>query len=195
MTAVARRFVTSNWWPADFRLIVSPLATWIWIGAIITFCGGLIAPWPAPGDRAAACERPRRGARGARACAVLVLMEALVVIAVVLAVAAFVSVPLRRRREEEQAAETAALRPELADLEAAKEAKYREIRDAELDHRTGKLSAEDYAVVDRALRAEAVALLKRIDAIRSSVFPPPFRRSRLRSASHVHDPRPPSKSP
>ncbi len=47
MTAVARRFVSSPW-PADFRLIVSPLATWIWIGAIVTFLGGLLALWPAP---------------------------------------------------------------------------------------------------------------------------------------------------
>ena len=34
--------------PATFRLIVSPLVTWIWIGAIVTFLGGLIAIWPAP---------------------------------------------------------------------------------------------------------------------------------------------------
>jgi cytochrome c-type biogenesis protein CcmF len=34
--------------PATFRLIVSPLVTWIWIGAIITFLGGLIAMWPTP---------------------------------------------------------------------------------------------------------------------------------------------------
>ena len=47
VTAVARRFVTSPW-PADFRFIVSPLATWIWIGAIVTFLGGLLALWPAP---------------------------------------------------------------------------------------------------------------------------------------------------
>ncbi len=47
VTAVARRFVTTPW-PADFRFIVSPLATWIWIGALITFFGGLIAVWPAP---------------------------------------------------------------------------------------------------------------------------------------------------
>jgi cytochrome c-type biogenesis protein CcmF len=47
VTAVARRFVTRPW-PADFRMIVSPLATWIWIGAIIVFTGGLIALWPAP---------------------------------------------------------------------------------------------------------------------------------------------------
>ncbi|HMJ03407.1 MAG TPA: hypothetical protein VK506_10725 [Conexibacter sp.] len=92
-------------------------------------------------------------------------MEPLVVIAVVLAVVAVVGAPLRRARGAEDAAETAT-RGKLADLEAAKEAKYHEIRDAELDHRTGKLSAEDFAAVDGALRAEAVELLKRIDAIR-----------------------------
>ena len=32
----------------------------------------------------------------------------------------------------------------IAELEAARDAKYREIRDAELDLRTGKLSDEDY---------------------------------------------------
>lgn len=44
--------LTDQWardpWVADFRLIVSPMATWIWIGAIITFLGGGIALWPAP---------------------------------------------------------------------------------------------------------------------------------------------------
>jgi cytochrome c-type biogenesis protein CcmF len=34
--------------PATFRMIVSPLVTWIWIGAIIVFLGGLVAIWPAP---------------------------------------------------------------------------------------------------------------------------------------------------
>lgn len=52
-----------------------------------------------------------------------------------------------------------------ADLEAAKVAKYREIRDAELDHQTGKLSDEDWKTIDRRLRAEAVAILDRIDDI------------------------------
>ena len=37
----------------------------------------------------------------------------------------------------------------VAELEAAREAKYRELRDAELDHRTGKLSDADYAELDR----------------------------------------------
>ena len=34
--------------PATFRAIVSPLVTWIWIGALIVFGGGLIALWPGP---------------------------------------------------------------------------------------------------------------------------------------------------
>ncbi len=50
-----------------------------------------------------------------------------------------------------------------AELEAAKEAKYREIRDAELDLRMGKLSEEDHRTVDRELRAEAVAILAQLD--------------------------------
>jgi cytochrome c-type biogenesis protein CcmF len=33
--------------PATFRIIVSPLVTWIWIGALIVMGGALIAIWPA----------------------------------------------------------------------------------------------------------------------------------------------------
>jgi cytochrome c-type biogenesis protein CcmF len=35
---------------ATFRLITSPLVTWIWLGAIVVFLGGLIAMWPGEGD-------------------------------------------------------------------------------------------------------------------------------------------------
>lgn len=51
------------------------------------------------------------------------------------------------------------------ELEAAKEAKYREIRDAELDLEMGKLSRDDYRAIDRELRAEAIEILKRIDTL------------------------------
>jgi type II secretory pathway component PulM len=86
------------------------------------------------------------------------LLLVLVVIAVVVIV---VSAPLRRglRHDEEE------LSAERAELEAAKEAKYREIRDAELDYRTGKLSEGDWRAMDRTLRAEAVELLKRLDRL------------------------------
>jgi hypothetical protein len=52
-----------------------------------------------------------------------------------------------------------------AGLEAEREAKYREIRDTELDYRTGKLSQEDFAATDSALRAEAVEILDRLAAL------------------------------
>jgi cytochrome c-type biogenesis protein CcmF len=47
------------------------------------------------------------------------------------------------------------------ELEALKEAKYREIRDAELDHAAGKLSDDDFALLDAELRQEAVQILDR----------------------------------
>jgi hypothetical protein len=88
-------------------------------------------------------------------------LVALLVIAVVLvAVLAIVGGPLRvgaRERARDESAD------EIAELQARKEAKYREIRDAEMDLRTGKLSAEDHRVLDRQLRAEAVAILKALD--------------------------------
>ena len=52
-----------------------------------------------------------------------------------------------------------------ADLEAAKESKYREIRDAELDHRMGKLSEADWRVLDGELRAQAIEILKKLDRL------------------------------
>jgi hypothetical protein len=78
---------------------------------------------------------------------------------VVLAVSVWViSGPLRASRRGDGRAAA-----ERDTLEAAKEAKYREIHDAEMDFRTGKLSEADYKVLDRALRAEAVDILKRLD--------------------------------
>jgi hypothetical protein len=85
-------------------------------------------------------------------------VEFLIVLVVLALVVLVVSAPLRRRGVEE--AEESA---ELAELEAARDAKYREIRDAELDRRTGKLSDADWRAQDRALRAEAVDILRRLD--------------------------------
>ena len=61
------------------------------------------------------------------------------------------------------------LEAERAELDALREAKYREIRDAELDYRTGKLSEADWRVLDRGLRAEAVEILRRLDELPTSV--------------------------
>src|SRR5215218_8728535 len=51
--------------PATFRLIVSPLVSWIWLGALIVFTGGLIALWP-PRRRAPRPVAARYAARVAR---------------------------------------------------------------------------------------------------------------------------------
>ena len=76
------------------------------------------------------------------------------------AVALVVSGPLRRPELEVEADDT-----RRRVLEASKEAKYREIRDAELDREMGKLSEEDWRVVDRELRAQAIAILRELDAL------------------------------
>jgi cytochrome c-type biogenesis protein CcmF len=49
------------------------------------------------------------------------------------------------------------------EADARKEAKYREIRDAELDHAAGKLSDEDFAALDAELRREALEILDRVE--------------------------------
>jgi hypothetical protein len=87
---------------------------------------------------------------------------ALVVLALVVGVV--LSLPLRRRGEEQHREETM-----LAELRAAKEAKYREIRDAELDHQMGKLSDADWRAVDRDLRAEAIEILRQLDRLEGTV--------------------------
>jgi hypothetical protein len=83
---------------------------------------------------------------------------ALIVLAALVALA--VSVPLRRRGEAERHEEA-----RLQELRAAKEAKYREIRDAELDHQMGKLSRADWRAVDRELRGEAIEILRELDRL------------------------------
>ena len=66
-------------------------------------------------------------------------------------------------RSEEAGYERASQRR--AELEAAKEAKYREIHDAELDFRMGKLSDADHRATDRELRAQAIEILRQIDQL------------------------------
>jgi hypothetical protein len=88
------------------------------------------------------------------------LLIGILTVALLAAVIVIVSAPLRVARRAEDG--SSVQRDELA---AARAAKYREIRDAELDYRTGKLSREDYEAVDGALRAEAVEILNRLEAL------------------------------
>ena len=87
-------------------------------------------------------------------------MEVVIGIVLACALAWFVTAPLRRER-----AASAGEEPRRAELEAAKEAKYRQIRDAELDREQGKLSQEDWKRIDAELRREAIELLKELDRL------------------------------
>ena len=89
-------------------------------------------------------------------------LAALLVFVVLVAAVAVVIAPLRRGRAEALVSAEETRREE---LEAAKDAKYLEIRDAEMDFATGKLSDADYRALDRQLRAEAVEILRELDSL------------------------------
>jgi len=98
-----------------------------------------------------------RSARSLRRAVELVLIAVILVV-----VAVFVTAPLRRAAgfadgEDED--------PRIADLEARKQAKYREIRDAELDREAGKIDEQEWRRQDAELRREAIGLLKRLEEL------------------------------
>jgi hypothetical protein len=84
-------------------------------------------------------------------------LVALLLLLISAGVVLVVSAPLRGRPD----AASGEVRRD--DLLAAREAKYREIRDAELDYRTGKLSQSDYETIDATLRAEALEILDALE--------------------------------
>ena len=98
-------------------------------------------------------------------------MEAGALIAVLVLfalVVALVGLPLRSGTAE---AADERERRDIEALEEAKRAKYREIRELEMDVRTGKLTEDDFRAQDRARRAEAVELLRRLDALGGTPAP------------------------
>lgn len=88
----------------------------------------------------------------------MTIVAIVVIIAIVVLVVGY---PLLRRMApaDEGRAER------IAALELRKEAKYSEIRDAEADFRTGKLSESDYRELDGTLRREAIEILNEIDEL------------------------------
>jgi hypothetical protein len=87
-------------------------------------------------------------------------MELLLTAILLGAVVTIIAGPLRRSGSLSNAHELS----QRGALEMAKDAKCREILDAELDFHTGKLSEPDYREVDRQLRVEVSELLRRLDA-------------------------------
>jgi len=93
-------------------------------------------------------------------------MDYVIAVVLIFAVVAIISSPWRRTVAAADADHAGEGSPERMELEAARDAKYREIRDAELDHQTGKLSDIDYEAVDSTLRAEAIEILRKLDRLR-----------------------------
>jgi hypothetical protein len=87
-------------------------------------------------------------------------VEIVLALVILAALAVFVAAPLRRAGS---AAGEASEDPRRADLEARKEALYRQIRDAELDRAQGKLSNTDWRRLDAELRREAIEVLRALD--------------------------------
>ena len=97
-------------------------------------------------------------------------MELVLIAVILVVVAVFVTAPLRRAAgfadgEDED--------PRIADLEARKQAKYREIRDTELDHAQGKLDEREFRRQEAELKREAIEILKAIDAHEAGSGSPP----------------------
>lgn len=90
------------------------------------------------------------------------ILAALCVIVLLGLTVAFVGAPLRRRAADAPMT----VEGRIADLEAARDARYREIRELEIDHRTGKLDDDDWRRLDRELRAEAIEILRELDELR-----------------------------
>jgi hypothetical protein len=89
--------------------------------------------------------------------------EFLFILALLTVIVAVLGAPLRQHRSDVRRGQSTAR----AELEAAREAKYREIRDAELDHQTGKLSDEDFEAIEQTLRGEALEILDRLEEVRA----------------------------
>jgi hypothetical protein len=91
-------------------------------------------------------------------------MEYVLAAVILIALAWFVTAPLRRGRGEGEAVARTE-DPNVAELEARKEALYRQIRDAELDRAQGKLSDSDWRRQDAELRREAIEVLRQLDRV------------------------------
>jgi len=86
------------------------------------------------------------------------LMEFVYAIVFGAAIAAFVSYPFWGRSGVTETED-----PALAGLEAARDSKYREIRDAETDLASGKMTQEDFDRVNADLRQDAVDILDQLE--------------------------------
>ncbi|MBJ7355594.1 MAG: hypothetical protein JHC98_12280 [Thermoleophilaceae bacterium] len=87
------------------------------------------------------------------------ILEVLLTIAMVSIVVSFLAWPIIKGVDER------VVDAERAELEDAKQAKYREIRDAELEFKAGRMTEDQWNQTDRELRREAMQILAKIDTL------------------------------
>jgi flagellar biosynthesis/type III secretory pathway M-ring protein FliF/YscJ len=88
-----------------------------------------------------------------------VILEVLLTLVMVSTVVTFLAWPIIKGVDER------VIDAERAELEDAKQAKYREIKDAELDRKAGRMTEEQWELTDRELRREAMQILAKIDTL------------------------------
>lgn len=89
----------------------------------------------------------------------MIVLEIILALFVVMAIIVALALPVIQGVDE---SEYDARR---AELEVAKQAKYREIRDAELDRTSGRLTEEQWREIDAELRKEALAIVTKMDTL------------------------------
>jgi flagellar biosynthesis/type III secretory pathway M-ring protein FliF/YscJ len=87
------------------------------------------------------------------------ILQVLLTIAMILAVVTFLAWPILKGVDER------VIDAERAELEDAKQAKYREIKDAELEFKAGRMTEDQWHTTDRELRREALQILAKIDTL------------------------------
>ena len=153
-----------------FRVLVSPLVTWIWLGALIVFAGGLIAMWPAPAGARRRLDAPSRASRpGARprlrrglATWMEVLLVLVVLACAVCADRRAAAAAARRRGGRRRVARSAPT--------SRRQRRRSTARSATPSSTTARESSrsEDWRAARRELRAEAIELLRRARRARAT---------------------------
>lgn len=87
------------------------------------------------------------------------ILEVLLTIVMIATVVSFLAWPILKGVDER------VVDAERAELEDAKQAKYREIKDAELEFKAGRMTEDQWNQTDRELRREAMQILAKIDTL------------------------------
>ena len=154
---------------------VKPLVNLIWLAGLVFLFGSVVAMWPDAREERRLATRYAEHAGSRAGVTIALVLAALLGLAAILAVALpFLREPEVRPEEDRLAGLDPTERRRLALLEERDRA-LAALSELELDHRTGKVSDEDYRELVGPLRARAAAALK---ALEPTAAPAPERSAR-----------------